>query len=95
MDRASTIDEEDAVPIQVDELQIMIVIDKEEVPVPRRLELRRIHLGQGHPGIHAACVAVAVDAWACVHNAVETDPYRYCLRILRASDSLWTSSAPS
>jgi len=95
VDRASTIAEEDAVPIHVDELQIVIVIDKEEVPVPLRLEPRRVRLGQCHTGIEAADMAIVVDAWACVHNAVETDPYRYCFRILRASDSLWTSSAPS
>ena len=62
MDRAAAIDEKDAVAILIDELQIVIVVDKEEVPVPYRPEPRCVGLGQGHASVQAADVAVVIEA---------------------------------
>jgi len=62
MDRAPAIDEKDAVAVLIDELEILVVVDKEEVSVPYRLEPRRVGLGQGHAGVQAADVAVVIEA---------------------------------
>lgn len=49
--------------VNIDELQIVVIVDKEKVLATRRIEPFSIRLGQGHAGIETADVAIVDEAW--------------------------------
>ena len=70
VDRAKAIDEKYAVAVDVIELVVVVVVDEEEVAMPCGFKPRHVRLGQGHPRVEAAYVAVVIETRVAASHVV-------------------------